>query len=222
MNNKVFKVLSFVLMITLFLTLHGCGEVKQKGQYTKASKTKLKQVQEENDKAFENAIKKKEEVKEVESENEEKQKKLEENKEVKENSKDEKEDTKDSTKLSKEPLEISEKLFLEQINDIFFNFDDYKDRTIIVEGMFTYFENYLDDDADLMPVVYRNGPGCCGNDGWGGFLLIHDGDFPEDNDWIRVTGKPVIEETEQGFLNLFLKVDSIEVKEERGSEFVTH
>ena len=36
-------------------------------------------------------------------------------------------------------LEISEKMFLTQINDIYYNFDEYKDKTIIVEGMYASF-----------------------------------------------------------------------------------
>lgn len=114
-------------------------------------------------------------------------------------------------------LEIKENLFITQINDIYFNFESYKDKTIIVEGMFTYFVSYFDDAK--CPAVYRLGPGCCGNDGWGGFLLDYNGKYPSENDWIRVTGKPYIKET-NGFADLYLKVLSIEVKSERGAEFV--
>ena len=64
----------------------------------------------------------------------------------------------------KNSLEISEKMFITQINDIYFNFDDYKDKTITVEGMYTLF--YSPDGKESAPVVYRKGPGCCGNDGW--------------------------------------------------------
>ena len=114
-------------------------------------------------------------------------------------------------------LEIKENLFITQINDIYFNFDSYKNKTIIVEGMFTYFISYFDDAK--CPAVYRLGPGCCGNDGWGGFLLDYAGKYPEENEWIRVIGTPYIKET-NGFADLYLKVMSIEVKTERGAEFV--
>lgn len=113
-------------------------------------------------------------------------------------------------------LEIKEKMFIAQINDIFTNFDLYKDKTIIVEGMFTYFNTM---DGGQVPVVYRKGPGCCGNDGWGGFLLRYDGELPNDNDWIRVVGRPVLEQ--KGKYNaLYLVVSDLQVKEERGAEFV--
>ena len=114
-------------------------------------------------------------------------------------------------------LEIKENFFITQINDIYFNFESYAKKTIVVEGMFTYFVSYFDDSK--VPAVYRLGPGCCGNDGWGGFLLDYSGKFPEENEWIRVTGKPYIKET-NGFADLYLKVLSIEVKSERGAEFV--
>lgn len=39
----------------------------------------------------------------------------------------------------KEVLEIKEKLFITQINDIFYNFDDYKDKIIVIEGISGHF-----------------------------------------------------------------------------------
>ncbi len=114
-------------------------------------------------------------------------------------------------------LEIKEKMFLTQINDIYYNFDSYQDKTIIVEGMYTLLYSW--DGSKRIPGVYRKGPGCCGNDGWGGFFLNYDGTLPEENDWIRVTGTPELV-VEEGFTLLYLHVASIEVKEERGAEFV--
>lgn len=114
-------------------------------------------------------------------------------------------------------LKIGEKMFLTQINDIYFNFDTYKDKTIVVEGMYALLYSMNGDER--IPAVYRRGPGCCGNDGWGGFLLKYDGDFPEENEWICVTGTPELEK-DGYFVNLYLNVSSIEVKEERGAEFV--
>lgn len=115
-------------------------------------------------------------------------------------------------------LIISEKMFLTQINDIFYNFDLYKEKTIVVEGMYTLFFNQ--DGVQDTPALYRRGPGCCGNDGWGGFLLKYDGDYPEDNAWIKVTGTPELVENGY-FKDLYLNVSNIEVLEERGAEFVS-
>lgn len=114
-------------------------------------------------------------------------------------------------------LEIREKMFLTQINDIYYNFDAYKDKTIIVEGIYTLLYSW--DGSERIPGVYRRGPGCCGNDGWGGFFLKYDGVLPKENDWIRVTGTPELEVGEN-FITLYLNVTSIEIKEERGAEFV--
>lgn len=117
-----------------------------------------------------------------------------------------------------EVLEIGEKMFWAQIDDIYFNFDDYKDVEIIVEGM--YIELSVSNDDYMTPSIYRRGPGCCGNDGQGGFLLHYDGERPAENEWIKVTGTPELVPSEYGFDILYLNVISFEIKEERGAEFV--
>lgn len=115
-------------------------------------------------------------------------------------------------------LEISEKMFLTQINDIYFNFDEYKDKIIIVEGMYASFTTR--DGTVKVPVIYRYGPGCCDNDGWGGFLLKYAGQLPQEKDWIRVTGTPELTRTPEGYTNLVLNVISIERKTQHGKEQV--
>lgn len=112
-------------------------------------------------------------------------------------------------------FEIREKMFITQINDIYFNFEEYMDYTIVLEGMFSNWQ--YDPDSPSYPIVYRRGPGCCGDDGWGGFFLRYGGDLPKENDWIRVTGKldPI---DEPPFL--YLVVSKIEYPKERGEEFV--
>ncbi len=114
-------------------------------------------------------------------------------------------------------LEIGEKLFITQINDMYYNFQDYEDKTIIVEGMYALFVN---GEGGSYPGVYRLGPGCCGNDGWGGFMLYYDGELPQENDWIRVTGTPELVKDEKGYSSLFLHVSSLVIMDERGAEFV--
>ncbi len=132
-------------------------------------------------------------------------------------------DTSNNTdKTSKEDediLIIGENMFLTQISDIYFNFECYANKTIIIEGIFTeHLDPYI---TESKPMVYRNGPGCCGNDGWGGFYLTYDGEYPEENSWIKVKGKPKL--IEKGFFReLHLIVSSIEFPENRGEEFVFH
>lgn len=122
------------------------------------------------------------------------------------------------TSDEEEVLEISEKMYLTQIHDIFLNFSDYEDKTIVVEGMYGLLFN--PEGIQNLPAVYRRGPGCCGNDGWGGFLLHYDGTYPDPDAWIRVTGTPEIVDNGY-FQDLYLNVSKLEVLENRGEEFVT-
>ncbi len=115
-------------------------------------------------------------------------------------------------------ITISEKMFITQINDIYYNFEDYDGKVIIVEGLY---KNLVFGDKSF-PSVYRTGPGCCGNDGWAGFLLQYDKPFPNEDDWIEVIGKPFLVK-EGVYVDLFLDVNEINVKnDDRGSDFVTH
>lgn len=139
-------------------------------------------------------------------------------------------------------LVIGEKLFLTQINDIYNNFSRYDGKTIVVEGMLG---NYTEWDNSMSnAVVYRSGPGCCGNDGWGGFYLTDmtyktsddgngilynydkTGEDIEIDDWIRVTGKPALYEGKDtegvSHTYLFLDVEKLENYKDknRGAEYV--
>lgn len=113
-------------------------------------------------------------------------------------------------------LEIREKYFMLQIDDIYFNFDQYEGKIIKVQGM--YNADIIDENR-VYHSVFRYGPGCCGNDGWGGFYLNYKGEYPEINEWIEVVGTPEI--VRDGPVELlYLNVQSITVLEERGAEFV--
>lgn len=126
---------------------------------------------------------------------------------------------KELASTDKDVITIREKVFLAQINDIYSNFEDYEKKTIVVEGMFSHFKD--NGTGEKVPVVFRKGPGCCGNDGWGGFLLRGLKKEPKENDWVKVTGKPLLEKSKDGYYSLYLKVEKIEVKKERGAETVT-
>ncbi len=112
---------------------------------------------------------------------------------------------------------IREKMFIAQIEDVYFNITDYEGKTLVVEGMFAMYPN--SDGEMVIPSVYRQAPGCCGNDGWAGFLLKYDGEMPVHDDWIRVKGTPSIVQDGM-FTNLYLTVSSLEILDERGAEFV--
>lgn len=119
---------------------------------------------------------------------------------------------------NKNIIEIREKMFIAQIEDIYYNIEDFKDKYIKIEGMYSVVEPE-EGDIGKVHFVYRNAPGCCGNDGWAGFMLNYDGEYPNTNDWIQVVGTPEI--VKNGvYEDLYLNVISIEVMEERGAEFV--
>lgn len=119
----------------------------------------------------------------------------------------------------KNTLLIGEKLFITQINDMYYNIETYQEKTVIIEGMYTLFKDE-ETYPDGVPLIFRYGPGCCTNDGWGGFFLNYGGEMPKENDWIRVTGKPKI--VINGYYHdLYLDVERIEVLAQRGAETVT-
>lgn len=99
---------------------------------------------------------------------------------------------------SSKVINIGNDKFLTQINTIRKNIDKYEEATITLEGLYG---KYISHDNSLTQyMVYRNGPGCCGNDDYDGFLLINIENAYTDpeplrlNDWIRVTGTPFMYE----------------------------
>lgn len=118
--------------------------------------------------------------------------------------------------LAKE-IVIHDKLFIATLNDIYTNLDDYGDILVTFEGNLV---RGSFDDPDFAgteyPFVYRLGPGCCYNDLYAGMYLEYDGNIPPDDTWVKVSGKPFYFE-HNGFTELFLKVESLEIMEKKGS-----
>ena len=85
------------------------------------------------------------------------------------------------------------------INDVYNNPDTYLGKTVQIDGMFTS-EDFSQNGGKIYYYVYRQGPGCCGNDGsmCGFEFTTADGAYPDytpqsgdDNaahPWIKVTG----------------------------------
>jgi len=117
---------------------------------------------------------------------------------------------------NKEVIDIEEKIYLSQMTDIYMNTEDYIGRILSMEGYM------LPDDTgdDIIGAVVRNTPGCCGDDGITGLSYIWDGEVPADNDWIKVTGVLSIR-TEGEQVYLILEAQSVEIKTERGEDFVS-
>jgi uncharacterized membrane protein YcgQ (UPF0703/DUF1980 family) len=127
-------------------------------------------------------------------------------------------ETSDDATTGEEIIEIKEKFFIQQCNDIYYNPDFYEGTVVKLEGMYDeYFDDYREKTASA---VYRNGPGCCGNDGVAGFEFSFDGELPERDDWISVTGVVELETNDDGFTDVILRATAVDVKAERGAEFV--
>ncbi len=112
---------------------------------------------------------------------------------------------------------IGDKLFITTINDIYTNLEEeYENTRVTFEGNLEM--GQFDDpefEGKEFPFVYRLGPGCCFNDSFAGMYLDYDGDIPEDNTWVRVSGYPVYFE-HNGFTELFLKADKVEKLDKQG------
>ena len=114
-------------------------------------------------------------------------------------------------------IEVKEKMFVAQMNDIYFNAPDYLGKTIKYEGIF---DIYHEDTGIDYYFVIRYGPGCCGIDLNAGLEVAWDKSYPEQNDWVEVVG--VLEDYEEdGNDYLRLALSSLTVLDVRGAEVVT-
>ena len=94
---------------------------------------------------------------------------------------------------------FKEATYVTMINDIYNNPDNYLGKTIQIDGMFTS-EDFTANGGKIYYYVYRQGPGCCGNDGsmCGFEFTSKDNTYPDytpqsgdDNSahpWIKVIG----------------------------------
>lgn len=117
-----------------------------------------------------------------------------------------------------EVTEITDNFFIEQTNDIYYNLDDYIGKTIKLEGLIYYYEDYLKED--ICYAVVRNTPGCCGSDGLAGLDIRYNGDYPKANTWVEVIGALNID-TVNGMEIPALQVFSMQEKE-KGKTFVNN
>ncbi len=115
---------------------------------------------------------------------------------------------------------VQEKLFIQQINDVYYNVDEYIGKQIKYEGFFDFY--YDVENEYFYYYVLRYGPGCCGDDGNVGFEVVwEDGsdDFPEYDEWVEVVGTVETYE-EDDYEYVRLKLSSLEVLDERGNDTV--
>ena len=119
-------------------------------------------------------------------------------------------------------VEIREKMFIAQVNDVYYNADDYLGKAIRYEGIFSQYES--PETGQTFYLVLRYGPGCCGDDGNVGFEVVWKSEgqhtYPAPNDWVEAVG--VLEEYEEGgYAYLRLALTSLTVQPVRGAEYVS-
>lgn len=118
---------------------------------------------------------------------------------------------------SGEVIEITDNYFIEQTNDVYLNLKDYLGKTIKMEGLIY---TYPDGQGNTYYAVVRNTPGCCGNDGLAGIDIKYDGEYPEVNTWVQITG--IVESYKVYDKDTpVLKITSME-ETETGTTFVTN
>lgn len=116
-------------------------------------------------------------------------------------------------------INITEEMYVTWINEIYVNEEDYIGKKVKIEGIYSTY--YSDEEDATYNLVYRTGPGCCGNDGgMCGFEFESGDEMPQENDWIAVEGTLGYYEV-NGYNYLTIKNAKIDVKEERGAEVVS-
>lgn len=125
--------------------------------------------------------------------------------------------------------------YVTYINDIYANGDKYIGKTIEIDGMYTY-QDSTNQAGKRYYYVYRQGPGCCGNDGsMCGFEFTvaegvsypdyspKNGDANKSHPWIKVTGKleRYYEGSEGPYYTLSNSKIEIMPDSERGKEIVS-
>ena len=97
------------------------------------------------------------------------------------------------------------------------NLEDYLGKTIKIQGLIYTYQN---NNGDICYAVVRNTPGCCGTDGLAGIDIRYDGEYPEENTWVKVEGV-MGKDWALGETVPAIQVVSIE-ETEKGQTFVTN
>lgn len=116
-------------------------------------------------------------------------------------------------------IHIRENMFITQVDDIYTNREAFEGQIVAIEGLFA---SFIDLDGSTTYTVGRRTPGCCHPEGWSGFVIEYDGVRPEELEWIKVIGEiELFSAFLPGHYEPMIRVISLEVKENRGLEFVT-
>ncbi|MCL2322081.1 MAG: hypothetical protein FWC47_08265 [Oscillospiraceae bacterium] len=123
------------------------------------------------------------------------------------------------TVKSAESIQIQDNTFITQCNDIYKNPDNYKDKLIVVQGMY--------NEATISGTVHhyvtrhyvpQNSSGTLASVG---FEINYNGDFPSAGNWIKVYGfiEPI---TTNGTKSVILNVSNLDELQEKGVEIVSN
>jgi len=78
-------------------------------------------------------------------------------------------------------IEFTDSTYMANLNDIYANYDEYKDKTVKYKGLVYYWE----DDIKIIGRKYY----CCGTDAFVvGFESVGFEEMPEENSWVEVEG----------------------------------
>jgi len=122
---------------------------------------------------------------------------------------------KNSNDTKEEVLILKDKFFITQLNDIYYNIDEYKGKRIEISGF------PMTDGKRKF--VGRYGPGCCSNDSYAyiEYKFSDELDLVDEKDWIKVTG--TIEKRYEGSrINTYIKATSVEKLDVRGLDTVVN
>jgi putative membrane protein len=122
-----------------------------------------------------------------------------------------------SVETRQEIIEIRERMFITEVGYYQINARHYLGRTIKLEGILMW----IHWDGDEYYLVYRYGPGCCGNDGIVGFEVLwseNNMEYPEHGSWVEAIG--VLKRDEHCEHAIYLDLVSLTALETRGREFV--
>ncbi|GBU24360.1 hypothetical protein R83H12_00989 [Fibrobacteria bacterium R8-3-H12] len=80
---------------------------------------------------------------------------------------------------------LKDRLFVQQVQDIYLNPQTYGDKIVQIEG---FFEKYMDENNQERYEVFRKTAGCCGDDGRAGFEFVYKKEKLKfhQNEWILV------------------------------------
>lgn len=116
-------------------------------------------------------------------------------------------------KIEEETLVLKDKYFITQLNDIYYNIDEYKGKKIEIEG--------FPMTNEKSTFVGRYGPGCCSIDGYAyiEYKFSEKLELVDEKDWIKVTGT-IQKRYEGNIIYVYIDATSVEKLDTRGTDRV--